>query len=274
MAALAASPKLPFEGKTVLVADDDPVIREYLSAQCKKIGLRVETAADGLRAILTASKVEPDLLILDLHLPDVEGFRVCERLTDPKFEPLPVVILTADSGEETKRRCEELGATYVQKGGRLWDELKPVMQHILAAADEVVDKKVETARPKILLVDDDAVVLKELTSRLQKSGLDVVTASSGMQAFWLALKIKPDAVVTDYYMPGGDGHYLLSRIKSTPATMRIPVVVCSGKISNARDRAPVERQLRGRGEAADFLTKPVSVERLLDSLRRNAGVSV
>ena len=54
--------------------------------------------------------------------------------------------------------------------------------------------------------------------------------------------------------PGGDGLYLLSRIKSTPATMGIPVVVCSGKVSDARDRAPVERELRGRGQAADFFT--------------------
>lgn len=281
MAASTASTQLPFEGKTVLVADDDPVIRDYLSARCKAVGLRVETAADGLRALLKASKEDPDLMILDVHLPDVEGFRVCERLMDPKFRPLPVVILTADSGEETKRRCEELGATYVQKGAQLWDDLEPIMRRIFVAVDEVavdkdlvVDNKAEPTRPMVLLVDDDAVILKELTSRLQKSGLDVVTASNGMQAFWLALKIKPDAIVTDYYMAGGDGHYLLSRIKSTPATMSVPVIVCSGKINDARDRAPVERELRGRGQAADFLTKPVSVERLLDSLRRHAGVSV
>ncbi|ODS01861.1 hypothetical protein AUC71_02910 [Methyloceanibacter marginalis] len=277
MPASAASPQLAFEGKTVLVADDDPVIREYLSARCKEAGLRVETATDGLRALLQASKLEPDLLILDLHLPDVEGFRVCERLTDAKFQPLPVVILTADSGEATKQRCKELGATYVQKGGQLWDELEPIMQRIFAAADvsdAQIDKKAEAARPNVLLVDDDAIVLKELTSRLQKSGLDVVTASSGIQGFWLALKIKPDAIVTDYYMAGGDGHYLLSRIKSTPATKGIPVIVCTGKITDARDRAPVERELLGRGQAADFLTKPVSVEQLLNSLRRHAGIAV
>ena len=94
------------------------------------------------------------------------------------------------------------------------------------------------------------------------------------RAFWLALKIKPDAIVTDYYMAGGDGHYLLSRIKSTPATKGIPVIVCTGKITDARDRAPVERELLGRGQAADFLTKPVSVEQLLNSLRRHAGIAV
>ena len=94
------------------MADDDPIIRDYLSARCNQAGLKVEVAGDGLRALLKVSKEDPNLLILDLNLPDVEGFRVCERLKDPKFRPLPVIILTASCdrkkrvglGEETWRR--------------------------------------------------------------------------------------------------------------------------------------------------------------------------
>lgn len=273
MAAAVAPHQL--SGKTVLVADDDPIIREYLAARCKEAGLHVEVAEDGLRALLKSSKLRPDLLILDLHLPDVEGFRVCERLADPKFPPLPVVILTAEAGDETRRRCEELGAAYVQKGPQLWDELQPIMRRTFAAANAAeADHKEDAARPKILLVDDDPVVLKELTSRLEKSGVEVVAASSGMQAFWLALKLKPDAVVTDYHMPGGDGHYLLSRIKSTAATQSIPVIVCTGEMRDQREWAPAERELRGRAQASDFLAKPVTAERLLESLRKHARILI
>ena len=49
-------------------------------------------------------------------------------------------------------------------------------------------------------------------------------------------------------MAGGDGHYLLSRIKSTPVTKHIPVIVCSGSMLDAKVRTPVERHLRGRGQ--------------------------
>jgi CheY-like chemotaxis protein len=276
-APMTAPTQSPFAGKTVLVADDDPIIRDYLSARCNQAGLKVETAVDGLRALLKVSKEDPDILILDLHLPDVEGFRVCERLTDPKFRPLPVILLTANSDEETKRRCDELGALYVQKGARLWDELFPAMERIFGTSNTALRTASETTAPpapKVLLVDDDAVVLKGLTSRLEKAGLRIVTASSGMQAFWLALKERPDAIVTDYYMAGGDGHYLLSRIKSTPATNSIPVIVCTGKVSDPSDRMPVERDVRGRGQAADFLTKPVTAEDLLQSLRRRAGLLI
>ena len=259
------------------MADDDPLIRDYLSARCSQAGLKVEFAGDGLRALLKVSKEAPDLLILDLHLPDVEGFRVCERLTDPKYRPLPVIMLTASSDGETIRRCEELGAVYVQKGPQLWDELSVAMRRIFetSKANDERFGVTDVARvPKILLVDDDAVILNGLKSRLAKYGIEAATASNGMQAFWMALRENPDAIFTDYYMAGGDGHYLLSRIKSTPATKHIPVIVCSGSMRDAKVRMPVERNLRGRGEAADFLLKPVSVETLLASLRRHAGISV
>jgi CheY-like chemotaxis protein len=231
----------------------------------------------GLRALLKVSNEGLNLLILDLHLPDVEGFRVCERLRDPKFRPLPVIMLTASTDQKTIRRCEELGAVYVHKGAQLWGELSVAMRRIFETA-EANDEKLgptESARvPKVLLVDDDAIILKGLTSRLAKYGIEAVTASNGMQGFWMALKERPDAILTDYYMAGGDGHYLLSRIKSTPATKHIPVIVCSGSMNDAKARMPVERDLRGRGGAAEFLMKPVSVETLLASLRRHAGISV
>ena len=86
------------------------------------------------------------------------------------------------------------------------------------------------------------MVPKELTSRLQTSGLDVVMASSGIQAFWSALKIKPDAIVTDYYMAGGDGHYLLSRIKSTPRDHEHP----SHRLLRENRRRPRESADRTR----------------------------
>lgn len=72
-------------GKTVLIADDDPTLLHALDAHCCTLGLRVETASDGLRTLLAVTKGKPDLLILDLNLPDADGFRVVERLTDPKY---------------------------------------------------------------------------------------------------------------------------------------------------------------------------------------------
>src|SRR6476646_5897449 len=107
--ATAQQPRPNFNGRTVLLADDDEAFLTALEVRCKELGFRVERAEDGLRTLLKVSKEKPDLLVLDLNLPDVDGFKVVERLTDPKFPPLPVIVLTACSDEIAIQRCKELG---------------------------------------------------------------------------------------------------------------------------------------------------------------------
>lgn len=108
--------RLKLSGKTVLLADDSETTLRAMEFRCRSLGFKVETATDGLRALLKVTKTKPDLLIIDLNLPDVSGFRVVERLTDPKFPPLPVIVLTAQSDTASIQRCEDLGVLYVHKG--------------------------------------------------------------------------------------------------------------------------------------------------------------
>ena len=263
-----------FAGKTVLLADDDPAMLRILDVRCRSLGLRVETASDGLRTLLKVTKEKPDLLILDLNLPDVDGFRVVERLTDPKFPPLPVIVLTGRSDEEAIQRCEELGVLYVSKDSDGWKGLESIIAKVFLErpnsedASAVTEKEHPRKTPVVLLVDDDAVVLKSLAAALRKYDLDVIEAPSGMQGFWLTLRAQPDLVVTDYNMPHGSGHYLLSRIKSTPAVQHIPVIIFTGQSLDVGIQHAVRRDLRGRGQAAAFIAKPINVPILLEQISR------
>ena len=270
----AAQPSRPtLSGKTVLIADDDPALLRVLQARCQALGLRVETASDGLRTLLKVTKDKPDLLILDLNLPDVDGFKVVERLTDPKFPPLPVIVLTGRSDEASIRRCEELGVIYVHKDG--WTELEKAIYKVFLERriDEPEDGEAKETSvniaPRVLLVDDDPVVLKSLVSALQKYDLEVIQAPSGMQGFWLTLRTQPDLVVTDYNMDQGSGHYLLSRIKSTPSVQHIPVIVFTGQSLEKGEQHAMRRDLRGRGQAAAFLSKPINTAVLLAEIGRH-----
>ena len=263
----------PFHGKSALIADDDPIVVHALADRCKSLGMRVDTCGDGLRALLAIAKKAPDILILDLHLPDVDGFRVVERLADPKFAPLPVVLLTASSDQTSIDRCEALGALYLHKGAGALDELEDLMRNVFQEGGE--EKAVNPAeasvppRTRVLLVDDDPLVLRMLASGLQQHGLEVLTALNGMQGFWLVLKNHPDIVVTDYNMLEGSGHYLLSRIKSTPSTQRTPVIVFSARAMTDGQRSELQRDLRGRGNAAAFLIKPITPDSLAKEIARH-----
>lgn len=265
--ATRAGPTL--SGKTVLLADDSETVLRALEVRCRGLGLRVETATDGLRTLLKVAKEKPDLLILDLNLPDASGFQVVEQLTDPKFPPLPVIVLTGQSDETSIQRCEDLGVLYVHKGEDTWAELEKAIQKVFLEKGEpgsqaTPEESPVRAAPRVLLVDDDPVVLRSLSSALQKHNLEVIQATSGMQGFWLTLRSQPDVVITDYNMEQGNGPYLLSRIKSTPSVKHIPVIVFTAEALPEREAHPIRRDLLGRGQAAAFLTKPITAQALLD----------
>jgi CheY-like chemotaxis protein len=269
------SSRPPLSGKTALIADDDPTILEILDARCRAIGLRVETSTDGLRTLLKVIKEKPDLLILDLNLPDVDGFSVIDRLTDPKYPPLPVIVLTAQSDEACIKRCQELGVPRIQKGSDCWAELEPTIYRAFLntrsnGADVSAPEQTAASRiPRILLVDDNPVVLKFLVRSLQKYQVEVIQASSGMQGFWLTLRFQPDLVITDFNMQQGSGTYLLSRIKSNPSVQHIPVIIFTGDTLAAGRVYAIERDLLGRGQAAAFVTKAHDTTNLIEQIRRH-----
>jgi DNA-binding response OmpR family regulator len=84
----------------ILLVDDEPLITDSLSYSLQREGFEVETVADGLSAIDAVEKLKPDLVVLDLMLPDISGFEVCRRLRTTTS--IPVIMLTA-RGEEIDR---------------------------------------------------------------------------------------------------------------------------------------------------------------------------
>ena len=85
---------------TLLVVEDEPNIRELLATSLRFAGFEVHTAAQGSTALQLAAEVEPDLLVLDVMLPDVDGFTITRRLRE-RDQHMPVLFLTArDSGDD------------------------------------------------------------------------------------------------------------------------------------------------------------------------------
>lgn len=97
--------------KRVLVVDDDRMIRTLVKLLLERDGYTVRQAADGREGLEMAHLEPPDLIITDLQMPHVDGYEVLRSLrSDPRMSMLPVVVLTADSGDNTERAVLELGA--------------------------------------------------------------------------------------------------------------------------------------------------------------------
>jgi CheY-like chemotaxis protein len=274
-------------GKTVLIADDDGDFLTVLAQRCKALGLGVQVASDGLGALATIVREEPDLLILDIDMPAVGGMDVAQKLlSDPKLRPIPVVFCTGQSDPATIDRCKALGAHYVTKGADAWPNLKTIICRLLAMQDDVAEvsdtppvaaappsaEQSPAALPKVLFVDDDPDMRRVMQIRLRACGVDVQTASTAMQALWIAMKDIPDVIITDYHMPEGSGQYLLGRLRGTPLLKDIPVIMLTGaRIGNDRDFA-LERRFLGEYGAAAFLSKPVELDVLLNALSEHIAI--
>jgi two-component system OmpR family response regulator len=111
----AAGPAEDAAEARLLIVDDEPNIRELLSASLRYAGFEVLTAADGREAVQIAERCRPDLVVLDVMLPDMDGFDVIRRLRSGS-RPLPVVFLTARDGTGDKVTGLTLGGDdYVTK---------------------------------------------------------------------------------------------------------------------------------------------------------------
>jgi DNA-binding response OmpR family regulator len=101
----------------ILVADDDPVILRLLQVNFRLEGFQVETAAHGEEALAKAREVLPDLILLDVMMPGLDGWEVARQLKEQEdTAAIPVIFLSARAQDEDRRRGMSLGVVeYVTK---------------------------------------------------------------------------------------------------------------------------------------------------------------
>lgn len=103
--------------KKVLVADDKPTSRELIRTVLEPLGYEITEAADGIEAVRFAREVRPDLIVLDLHMPGLDGFGVLAELRrDNGFDSTPIMALTASAMQGDRERALAAGFnSYVSK---------------------------------------------------------------------------------------------------------------------------------------------------------------
>ena len=177
------------EQKTILVVDDEPSIRSLLRQQLEDQGYMVKEAADGMEAISQVKQMLPDLIILDVMMPAINGFDVAAVLkNNPTTMDIPIIILSI---VEDKQRGWKLGVDrYLTK---------PIDSDKLLNNIEVLISRGSSTK-KVMVVDQDVSAIKTLTEVLQAKGYSVVEALSGSECIQKALAEKPDMIIVDSVM--------------------------------------------------------------------------
>jgi|SRR5215472_14775949 CheY-like chemotaxis protein len=122
--------------KKVLIADDKATSRELIRTVLETLGLEIVEAADGLEAVRFARETHPDLVVLDLHMPGLDGFGVLAELrSDADFAQTPMMCLTASAMQGDRERALAAGFnSYVSKPIAL-SALRAEVQQLLGGSD-------------------------------------------------------------------------------------------------------------------------------------------
>lgn len=179
------APPTPTEGQQiVLVVDDEPHIRELLRQELEAKGYVVKEAKDGVEAIAQAKKVKPDLITLDVMMPEIDGFDVAAVLkNDPQTENIPIIMLSI---VQDKARGYRLGVDRYLK--------KPIDSEVLLQEIEILLSQ-GSSKKKVLVVDEDAAALQAMSEVLQSQGYNVIEASNPQQLIHKAKSSKPDMII-------------------------------------------------------------------------------
>ncbi|MFQ5954860.1 MAG: response regulator [Kiloniellales bacterium] len=217
---------------TVLVIDDDPVVRDLLQRHLGRSGYRVETAAGGEEGLRLAREMRPDAITLDVLMPEMDGWAVLSALkNDPGLGEIPVIMLTI---VDQRSIGFSLGASdYLNK---------PVDRDQLLA---VLHKHCPAKTPRrVLLVEDDAPTREAIRRVLERHDWIVAEAENGLVGLERLADAVPDIILLDLMMPEMDGFEFVSKLRESDEWQSIPVVVVTAKTLTAEDR----RQLNGRVE--------------------------
>lgn len=266
-----ASPK-------ILVADDDPCVLRAIADRCSRMGFDVETATNGLQALIKAGQYEPDILVIDVHMPEVDGISVLSYLLDITKKSLHLIVVTGNPGREILEKCKGLDASCIHKGRDFWNELEASLSGIyphkasaIQRSGELSERTEVRKRPRILLVDDDIGIKKAFFHEFENLGAELLYAVDGMRGFWMARREWPTVIVSDHCMPNGDAEYLLNRLRNAPETRSIPVIVQSGRRLNDAIKRRLRQPICGQPGATRILRKSSDTRELFEALQRLCG---
>jgi signal transduction histidine kinase/CheY-like chemotaxis protein/ligand-binding sensor domain-containing protein len=175
---------------TILVVDDEEGIRSLLRQELTEAGYNIEEAANGKEALAKIRKVRPDLILLDVMMPEMNGFDVAAILkNDPQTMDIPIIILSI---VQDKARGYRIGVDrYLTKPidtGLLFSEIG----HLLEQGK---------SRKKVMVVDEDSVTARTLTEVLQAKGYQVVE-SDGKELVQKAIANQPDIIILNSILSG------------------------------------------------------------------------
>src|SRR5581483_3744517 len=256
-------------GLRVLIVDDNATNRMILQAMLESWRTRVAAAAGGREALSILASDAFDIVLLDAHMPDVDGFAVAEKLRESGDRATTIMMLTSASQPADADRIRALGIdVYLTKPVTQSDLLDSIMRaRTRERSAEIIPKNVRSPirrGKRILLAEDNEVNQLVAVGVLEQAGYDVVVANDGREAIHLFEREREriDLILMDLQMPelGGLEAIRMIREKERGTEMRVPIIALTA-------HALREDRERCFAAGADgYVPKPLDEDELLGTI--------
>lgn len=265
--------------KKILIMEDEKILQDLLKKKLKKEGYDVLAVDDGEEGLKVIGDYMPDLLLLDIMMPKVDGFEVLEKIKkDEILSSIPVIIIS-NSGQPVEiKRAISLGiADYIVKVDFDPDEVIGKVKKFFAdpnyaqtkknfdvadvnkkeeeeeeeeiIGEKVVKKKENKTGARVLLVEDDDFLRKICKTKMEREGFNVSVAINGKEALKKIIEGDPQIVLLDIILPIMDGFEVLKRVKEDSSKSSVPIIM----LTNLGQESEIEKGFKLGAE--DYIVK-------------------
>jgi CheY-like chemotaxis protein/putative methionine-R-sulfoxide reductase with GAF domain len=243
--------QLQDRGKSILIIEDDLIFAGILLKMVRDLGFSALVADDGENGIAMAERYKPNAIILDVMLPNIDGWGVMRSLKDnPATRHIPVHFITC---LEERQKAMSMGAVgFVTK---------PVSSEQLDSVFNTLESAIDKTMKKLLIVEDDQDQSKALVALLNERDVTITVAETGAKAIELLSNEQFDCIVLDLGLADMGAFELLEELKTLNQERRIPVIIHTGRELTHED----EKRLRHYAESI-IIKGAKSPERLLNEV--------
>ncbi|KKW10348.1 MAG: Response regulator receiver, CheY-like protein [Parcubacteria group bacterium GW2011_GWA2_49_9] len=266
----------------ILVVEDDIFLGDVLIQKLKSGGYDALLTRDGLSGLAQLREWKPDLMLLDIILPQMNGYEVLEaKAKDSSISPIPVIVIS-NSGQPVEiNRALALGVkdylvkaqfdpeevmikVRLQLSKGAGGSVPPVQTKGQATSGASVVPAAGTGLSgrKIMWVEDDKFLSDIIARKLSMQGCALLHATEGEEALRILEKEAPDLILLDILLSGINGFEILKRIKSNEKTKQIPVIL----LSNLGQKEDVEKG-KELGAAQFLIKATVTLDEIVDEIK-------
>jgi len=262
--------------KSIAIIEDEKVLRDVLVQKFTSEGFTVYSAADGAAGLALLREKQPDVVLLDIVMPLLNGYDVLKVLQADK-QPMPPIIIISNSGQGVEiDKATSLGARdYVVKAQITPEEVVAKVRQVLqlptpkaesTSASPIAAQPAPDAKgAKLLLVEDDQFLRDLMITKLKREGFDVHVAVDGREGLHMIQTVKPEIVLLDVILPGLDGFNVLQQVRASgdQRVAEVPIVL----LSNLGQDSDVQK---GKSLGAnDYLIKSnLTIDEIIKKIRR------